>query len=148
MNISLAIISFVEGLTEFLPVSSTAHLILFSKLLNVDTTDAYIKFYLLFIQFGALIAGSVIFAGRILKDRNLMVNIAISFLPSAIIGFLLYKVFKQLLEGNMILLSAMLLVGGVIFIYLEKVYMKKNGVEGSFGKIEITKKDAFIVGLA
>ncbi len=150
MDLHLIAIAVLEGLTEFLPISSTGHLIIASKFFAVDLTDAYIKFYLLFIQLGALGAGAFIFAKRILTDKTLFINICISFLPSAVVGFLAYKLFKKLLEGNMLALALALFVGGVIFIYLEKVYMRRGGVENieDFGKREITKTDAFIVGLA
>ena len=70
-------------------------------------------------------------------------NIVISFIPSAILGFVFYKLFKHLLEGNILLLASMLIVGGVLFIYLEKVFVK-DIVERDV----VTKTDAIIVGLA
>lgn len=147
MNIHLILISILEGLTEFLPISSTAHLIIFSKIVSLNLTDEYIKFYLLFIQFGSLLAGTSIFAKKLLTDRKLFINIFVSFLPSAILGFIFYKMFKHLLEGNMLLLSLMLILGGILFIYLEKVFMKR-GVYVSNQKDILNKKDALIVGVA
>ncbi|MES2087806.1 MAG: undecaprenyl-diphosphate phosphatase [Patescibacteria group bacterium] len=148
MNTGLLILSVLEGLTEFLPVSSTAHLIIVSKILQIDTAEPYIKFFLLFIQLGALLAGIILFSRKVLTDKKLLTNLCISFIPSAVIGFIFYKLFKLLLEGNMILLGAMLALCGAIFIYLEKGYMKNHcGPEG-FGTTEISKKDALIIGLA
>lgn len=144
MNTALILVSIIEGITEFLPISSTAHLILFSKLSSIDLTDAYIKFYLLFIQFGALLAGVILFSKRIFTNKEMFTNVVVSFIPSAIFGFIFYKLFKQLLEGNILLLVTMLIAGGLAFIYLEKVYVKKNTVE----KESLTVKDAVIVGLA
>jgi undecaprenyl-diphosphatase len=143
MNLHLIIISILEGLTEFLPISSTAHLILAAKILNVDTLESYTKFYLLFIQLGALLAGFIIFARRIFTDKQLFINICISFIPTAILGFIFYKLFKHLLEGNIILIGATLFFGGIILIYIEKKYMRKiAGLE----RTEISKIDALIIG--
>lgn len=147
MNTNLLLISILEGLTEFLPISSTAHLIIFSKLTSVDLTDTYIKFYLLFIQLGALLAGASLFAKKILTDKKLFTNIVVSFIPSAILGFIFYKMFKKLLEGNILLMAAMLIIGGIIFIYIEKVFLKKE-LNIQKQKDTLTIKDAFIVGLA
>jgi len=147
MNIYLILISILEGFTEFLPISSTAHLIIFSKLSGVDLTDDYIKFYLLFIQLGALLAGASLFARKIFTDKKLFTNIIISFIPSAILGFIFYKMFKKLLEGNILLMSIMLILGGLIFIYIEKVFLKKDkNIQKQ--KDTMTIIDAFIIGLA
>lgn len=145
MDINLTLVSILEGITEFLPVSSTAHLIILSKLFHIDTTDAYIKFYLLFIQLGALLAGIILFSKKALTDRHTFINLCISFVPSAIAGFILYKTFKKLLEGNMILLASMLIIGGLIFILLEKFFIKKASKVDSKS---ITRFDALVIGFA
>lgn len=146
MNTNLLLISILEGLTEFLPISSTAHLIIFSKLSSIDLTDSYVKFYLLFIQLGALLAGASLFAKKIFTDKKLFTNIVVSFIPSAVVGFIFYKMFKKLLEGNILLMAAMLILGGIIFIYIEKVFLKKEENISKQKEI-LTIKDAFIVGL-
>jgi undecaprenyl-diphosphatase len=147
MNIYLILISILEGFTEFLPISSTAHLIIFSKLFAIDLTSDYIKFYLLFIQLGALLAGASLFARKIFTDKKLFTNIIVSFIPSAVLGFIFYKMFKKLLEGNILLMSIMLIIGGLMFIYIEKVFLKKDkNIRKQ--KDTLTIKDAFIVGLA
>jgi undecaprenyl-diphosphatase len=150
MDLHLSIVAILEGVIEFLPISSTAHLIIASKLLNIDTADSFIKFYLLVIQLGALFAGIILFSKKIFKNKTVFTNICISFIPSAVVGFIFYKMFKKLLEGNMIILAIMSLIGGLIFIYLEKVYMRRGGRTDllSFGREHITKLDAFVIGLA
>ncbi len=147
MDLNLFAISIVEGITEFLPISSTAHLIILGKILSVDLSDPYIKFYLLAIQFGALLAGIFLFTKKIILNKKLFVNIVVSFIPSAVAGFILYQTFKQLLEGNIILLSSMLLIGGIILVYIER-FVIKNLNDSEFGKEDMTKTDALIVGMA
>ena len=147
MNTYLILISILEGLTEFLPISSTAHLIILSKFTHVDLTDMYTKFYLLFVQLGALLAGASLFAKKIFTDRKLFTNIVVSFIPSAIAGFIFYKMFKKLLEGNILLMATMLILGGIVFIYIEKIFLKKENIIQK-QKDVLTIKDAFIVGLA
>ncbi|MBI5004526.1 undecaprenyl-diphosphate phosphatase [Candidatus Kaiserbacteria bacterium] len=148
MHIIYFILAVLEGFTEYLPISSTAHLILAGKILAIDLVDPYVKFYLLFIQLGALLAGAILFTKRILTDRSLLINLIVSFIPTAIIGFALYKVFKQLLEGNLPLIAAMLAIGGFVFIYLEKVFIPKMMAMGQGERTVLTIKDAAIVGIA
>jgi undecaprenyl-diphosphatase len=147
MNLQLALASIIEGITEFLPISSTAHLIIFSKLTHVDLTSEYVKFYILFIQLGALLAGLLLFTKRVFASKEVFSNIVISFIPTSIIGLILYKMFKKLLEGNMLILGLMLLIGGLIFIYLEKVFLKNTDNQRK-QKEHMTKMDAFVIGLA
>jgi undecaprenyl-diphosphatase len=154
MNLHLVIVSIVEGLTEFIPVSSTAHIIIFSKIFNIDTTSEYIKFYSLFIQSGALLAGIVLFSKKIFSDKRMLTNIILSFIPTSVIGFLLYKLFKSLLAGNMVLIVTTLIVGGAVLIFLEKFFLKRiadtSGLADikDVGRDSITSRDAVIIGIA
>jgi undecaprenyl-diphosphatase len=147
MHIPYLLLAFIEGLTEFLPISSTAHLILASKALAIDLTDSYTKFYLLFIQMGALCAGVLLFSKRILTDRRMMMNLLASLVPTAILGFVFYKSFKHLLEGNLLLMAIVLALGGVVFIYLEKIFMPRQLQEGGLRSI-MSFSDAVVIGVA
>ena len=148
MHAAYLVLASLEGLTEYLPVSSTAHLILAGKLFAVDLADPYTKFYLLFIQLGALCAGVLLFTKRILTDRRLILNLIASFVPTAILGFVFYASFKHLLEGNLPLMAAMLVLGGVTFMYLEKVFMPRLAAKGEGGKDSLSMRDAVLVGIA
>lgn len=147
MHNGFDIIAILEGVTEFLPISSTAHLILAAQMMHMDLSDAYIKFYLLFIQLGALCAGVVLFSKRILTDKRMFYTVTVSFLPTAVFGFAFYKIFKHLLDGNIPLLATVLFAGGVVFIWLENVYLKRESVIAA-QKTTISLKDAALIGCA
>src|SRR5690349_17294591 len=95
MNIFHAIVlGIVEGLTEFLPVSSTFHLIWASKLLGLQQTD-FQKLFEVFIQGGAILAIFVLYWQTVTKNRELMKKVVVAFVPTAIVGLLMYKVIKD-----------------------------------------------------
>lgn len=124
--IKAIIMGIVEGLTEFLPVSSTGHLIVAGKLLNFPENIA--STFEIFIQLGAILAVVVFFARdlisllkRALKERRaqlLLVNIAIAFVPAAVIGLLFNKLIEQRLF-NPITVAIALIVGGIIMLAVE-----------------------------
>lgn len=124
--IKAIIMGIVEGLTEFLPVSSTGHLIVVGKLLNLP--EAIASTFEIFIQLGAILAVVVFFIRdlidllkRALRERRaqmLLVNIAIAFVPAAVIGLLLNKIIEQRLF-NPTTVALALIVGGVIMLAVE-----------------------------
>ena len=113
--INAIILGLVEGMTEFLPISSTAHLIISSKFLNIPTTE-FQKFFEVFIQSGAILAVLFVYWKTIFKNRNLMVNVILSFIPTAIVGFLLHKIIKGVFFESFTLIAASLFVVGLFFI--------------------------------
>lgn len=126
MNIIQAIIlGIVEGLTEFLPVSSTAHLIITSRILNLPQTD-FQKFFEVFIQSGAILAVIFLYLQYILKNKNLVKIIIFSFLPTAIIGFGLYKIIKNVFFESSILLVGSMFIIGFVFLIIECLIAKKK----------------------
>src|SRR3990167_6350003 len=140
-----AVLGLVEGITEFLPISSTAHLILTSKLLGIQQTD-FIKFFEVFIQAGAIIAVFFMYLKYILDHQEMQLKILASFIPTALIGFGLFNVIKGVFfESNQLIISALFVVG-VIFLILE-YFIKTGKLKLEKEKEKISYKDAVLVGL-
>lgn len=118
-----AILSIVEGLTEFLPVSSTAHLVLVSQILGVTQTD-FVKSFEVIIQLGAILAVVVLYFKELIKNVQLWFKIILAFLPSAVLGFFLYDLIKVRLLGNGLVTALALIVGGIVFIFIDLIINK------------------------
>lgn len=111
------ILGIVEGLTEFLPISSTFHLIFTSKLLMIETSD-FLTTFEVFIQAGAILAILFLYMRELWADKDLVKKIIISFIPTAIVGLVLHSVIKQLFfNSELLMLSAFILVGLIFIIY-------------------------------
>ena len=138
------ILSIVEGITEFLPISSTGHLILTSNILNIAQTD-YIKDFEIIIQLGAIFAVIFLYWKMLLTSKDTWSRILIAFLPTAVIGFTLYKFIKYFLLGNTFVTLFALFFGGIALIILELLYNEK---EHHIDKIEnMSFKNAFLIGI-
>src|SRR4030067_2818425 len=126
MNLlQVTILSIVEGLTEFLPVSSTGHLILTSKILNITQTD-FVKSFEIYIQLGAIMAVTYIYFSLLWKKKSILLKITAAFLPSAFIGLLFYRYIKEILLGNSYITVISLFWGGIILIVIEKISKNKT----------------------
>ena len=116
------IVSIVEGLTEFLPISSTAHMDITRLLLGIPASS-FIKSFEIAIQLGAIMAVVFLYRKKIFFSGTLswlyFKNILIAFIPTGIIGFLLYKIIKSFLLGNLLIAAVALLLGGLIIIFYE-----------------------------
>lgn len=138
------ILGIVEGITEFLPISSTAHLMMASKILEISQSE-FVKSFEIMIQLGAIVAVLFTFGGRLVKTPSLWKKIAIAFIPTAIIGFFLYEFIKVYLIGNLLIAVLSLIIGGLILIGLERFVLKSPAVENDTN--DITSKQAFIIGV-
>jgi len=138
------ILSIIEGLTEFLPVSSTGHLILAGKLLSIPDTDFYKSFEII-IQLGAILAVLVLYWKKIIKEKYLWGKIAIAFLPAAIFGLIFYKFIKTFLLGNTVIVLVSLLIGGIFLIIIEKIYQEKKIPQNNL--VSLDKKHCLYIGL-
>ena len=143
------ILGIIEGLTEFIPVSSTAHLLLTSYLIDFQSIKN--GTFEIVIQLGAILAICVVYHKKLIsillnlhqrKERNLVINIALAFLPAAIIGLLLHSLIKQFLFSNLVIAFA-LIFGGILMIIIDSKKRKFSVTE-----IEnIKPKTAFYIGL-
>ncbi|MDD5084348.1 MAG: undecaprenyl-diphosphate phosphatase [Candidatus Moranbacteria bacterium] len=125
MDISHALIlGIVEGLTEFLPISSTGHLILASHLLGLPETE-FLKSFEISIQLGAIMSVVALYWRRLFLDTEVMKRIALAFLPTAVIGLTVYKSIKAMLGSEAIVLWTLLL-GGIVIIVFEWLHTEKE----------------------
>ncbi len=146
MNLLNAVIlGLVEGVTEFLPISSTAHLIISSKLLNIPQTE-FQKFFEVFIQSGAILAVVFIYWKVILKNKNLLINIVLSFIPTAVVGLLLHKLIKNIFFESFTLIAISLFVIGLFFIVFEFL-LKKKIIKTDKKIIQMTIIQALLIGV-
>lgn len=118
------ILGVVEGLSEFLPVSSTGHLVLMSNLLGI-LDDTFTKSFEIAIQLGAILSIVALYFRRLFTEWEVMKRLVVAFIPTGVIGFLFYKVVKTFL-GSPMIVAASLLIGGVILILFEKWHREKE----------------------
>lgn len=136
------LLGIVEGFTEFLPISSTAHLVLATKLLHIAESD-FIKTFIIVIQLGAILAVILLYFRRLFRNPELMKRVVVAFLPTAAIGFVLYKIIKSLFLENLWIILASLFVGGVALIAFEKLHRPHDRAVDM-----LSYKQAFFVGCA
>ncbi len=133
----------LEGVTEFLPVSSTGHLILASELLGLEQTEAH-KAFEVAIQLGSILAVLFLYAKDLIKDKSLWVKLAVAFVPTGALGFLFYKQIKALFGVETV--SIMLIIGGLVFLAVE-YFRRDKAIDSGKGLNELTYKEAFFIGV-
>jgi len=138
-----AILGVVEGITEFLPVSSTGHLILAGELLGLPSTE-FLKSFEIAIQLGAIMA-VVLLYWRSFLDLGILKRILAAFVPTAVIGLLLHDLAKQYLLGNVTVVLVALAIGGVALIVFELLHKEKE--EAMQDVRSITYTQAVVVGV-
>lgn len=137
-------LSAVEGITEFLPISSTGHLNLTRVLIGIPQTDFFTTFEI-FIQLGAILAVVVLYFRQFGRNIEVWKKVIAAFIPTAIVGFVLGKFIKHFLVSNELITLLALFIGGVFLILLELIYKEKEHHVESIEKI--TYKNAALIGL-
>lgn len=158
------VLGIIEGLTEFLPVSSTAHLRIAESLLHINLADGYWKMYTIVIQLGAILCLPIYFRARIAKflstypqgekgDRNALTHplglTLIAFVVTAIPAFLLTKVIGKHLE-NLYIMGMSLLIGGVVMWIVDAINARweKLGPDRAGSRIHTWSMEAMTLGQA
>jgi undecaprenyl-diphosphatase len=136
------VLGIVEGITEFLPISSTAHLILASRALGIADTE-FLKSFEIIIQLGAILSVVVLYWTRFFH-LEVLKKLVVAVIPTGVIGLTVYRVIKGYLLGNVAVVLATLLVGGVALIVFER-FQERDDRDVDFQ--EITYRKAFLIGL-
>ncbi|MSU54865.1 MAG: undecaprenyl-diphosphate phosphatase [Candidatus Staskawiczbacteria bacterium] len=142
--IQSVILGIVEGITEFLPISSTGHLILTSKLFG-NADDSFTKSFEIAIQFGAILSVVVLYFKKVFSNKDLWKKVLVAFIPTAILGFVFYKLLKEVLLQSSIIVLWSLFVGGAALIIFELWYKKQDNANHTE---EISYKKSFLIGVA
>ncbi len=137
------ILAIIEGLTEFLPVSSTGHMVLTSSIMGIAHDD-FVKLFTVAIQLGAILAVVVVYWKKFinLNSIDFYVKLAIAVVPALIFGYLLNNFIDDKL-GNPIFIAVVLFLGGVVLLFIDRFF--KNPVIASESEISYPK--AFKIGL-
>jgi undecaprenyl-diphosphatase len=128
MNIiHVIVLAIIEGLTEFLPVSSTGHMIIASSLMGI-AADPFVKLLTIAIQFGAILSVVVLYYKRFFQTFNFYLKLLVAFIPAAVFGVLLNDTIDALLESALTV-GITLFVGGIILLFVDKWFNKSTVTE-------------------
>ncbi|WP_158827227.1 undecaprenyl-diphosphate phosphatase [Mucilaginibacter lacusdianchii] len=116
------ILAIIEGLTEFLPVSSTGHMIIASSAMGIASND-FVKLFTVAIQLGAILSVAVLYFKRFFRSFDFYIKLVIAFIPAAVFGLLFSKKIDQLLESALTV-GITLFIGGIILLFVDKWFNK------------------------
>jgi undecaprenyl-diphosphatase len=133
------ILAIVEGITEFLPVSSTGHMIIASSFMGISHLE-FTKMFTVNIQFGAILSVVVLYWKRFFQSKDFYFKLLVAFLPAAVLGLLLNDFIDAMLE-NVIVVAISLLIGGVILLFIDRI------TNDTVSEREISYFDALKIGL-
>lgn len=136
------ILAIIEGLTEFLPISSTGHMIMASSVLDIQ--GDFVKTFEISIQLGAIMAIVLLYAKRFLQSFTIYLKLGVAFIPTGIVGILAYKTIKMYLF-NPYVVGVALVIGGIILILIDKKVVARESK--TLDLESISYKNSFLIGL-
>lgn len=134
------ILAIIEGLTEFLPVSSTGHMILGTALMGMETSD-FVKLFLICIQLGTILSVLVLYWKRFFRSMAFYYKLAVAAIPAVVAGLLLDDYIDKWLESPL-MVAISLVIGGVILLFVDKWFSKATVGDSD----NISYKQAFTIG--
>lgn len=135
------ILAIIEGLTEFLPVSSTGHMIIVTALMGVEPTP-FVKLFTIVIQLGTILSVLVLYYKRFFRTLGFYYKLVVAAVPAAVLGFMFNDEIDGLLESPTTV-GVMLVIGGIVLLFVDK-WFNKPEIDNSD---DISYKQAFIIGL-
>jgi len=141
-NFDSIILAIVEGLTEFLPISSTGHMIMASNVLKIS--GEFVNTFEIAIQIGAILAIVLLYAKRFLQSFTIYFKLGIAFLPTGIVGILAYKTIKMYLF-NPYVVGVALVIGGIVLVMIDKKVVARESK--TLDLESISYKNSFLIGL-
>jgi len=133
------ILAIIEGLTEFLPISSTGHMIIVSSLMGISQFE-FTGTFITSIQFGAILSVVFLYWRRFIQSFDFYLKLFVGFLPFGIAGFLLKDIVEELLK-SVTVVAVMLILGGIVLLFIDKYFNEKQPDS------QPTFKQAFFIGL-
>jgi undecaprenyl-diphosphatase len=141
--LTTVILGIVEGISEFLPISSTGHMILASHLMGLTHTD-FLKSFMIAIQVGAIASVIFLYWRMLVVDIEVIKRIIVAFIPTGILGLIFYKPVKNYLLGSETVVLWSLLLGGIFLVVFELWYKEKEGASSEIR--DLSYKYAVIIG--
>ena len=138
------VLAIVEGITEFLPVSSTGHMIIASSLMGIEADD-FTKAFTISVQFGAILSVLALYWKRFLRSVNFYVKLFVAFIPAVVVGVLLGDWIDSLLE-NVVAVATALILGGIVLVFIDRLFSTDKADDISDPE-HIPYKNAFAIGL-
>lgn len=133
------ILAIVEGITEYLPVSSTGHMIIASSIMGIEASE-FVKMFTVAIQFGAILSVVVIYWKRFFQTLDFYFKLLVAFLPAAILGFLFNDAIDAMLE-NVVVVAVSLLLGGIFLLFIDRIFG-----DGDKGEEQVNYPKALMIG--
>ena len=139
--IEAIILGIVEGLTEFLPVSSTGHMIITSSLMGIQSND-FVKLFTVAIQFGTILSVVVLYFKRFFKSIQFYLKLLVAFIPAAIFGLLFSDAIDEMLENPQVV-AISLVVGGIVLLFIDNIFKKNENDDAD----NVKYPSAFVIGM-